>query len=118
MGLFDVNVNATLQVPAELTAALAALLKKGDAIMNDLSKLQATMAQLQDKANETNQTLKDLAKAVIDLKGASDQQSAIDALTGQAQGILDGLTAAEDDADDQVPQPTPTPPSEPTPPTP
>ncbi len=116
MGLFDVNVNATLQVPPELTAALAALLKKGDAIMNDLSQLQATMAKLQDKANETEQTLKDLAKAVIDANNATDKQVAIDALTAQAQSILDGLTTAEDEADDQVPAPAPTP--EPTPPTP
>lgn len=112
MGLFDVNVNATLLIPQELTAALAALLKKGDQIMNDLKKLEDTVAALEAKVDETNDTLKGLAQEVIDLKASGDVQAGIDALTVKAQGILDKLSAAEDAADDQLPAaggPTPTP---------
>lgn len=112
MGIFDVNVNATLLIPQELTAALAALLKKGDQIMNDLTQLQKTVSDLGDKVNETTQTLKDLANEVINLKNTSDVQSQIDQLTAKAQTILDNLTVAEDAADDQVPAP-PAPPAEP-----
>lgn len=75
--------------------------------MNDLSHLTSTIAALQDKADETNTTLLALVLAIQDLKAAApaDQQAAIDALTAQAEGILAGLTAAEDNADDSIPTP-------------
>jgi len=62
MGLVDINLNATLHVPPELTAALAALLKKGDAIMNDVTVLKQKMDALEAKSTEANKTLTDLAK--------------------------------------------------------
>lgn len=72
---------------------------------NDLSVLQATITALEAKATETNATLAGLAQAIIDLKASlpPDVQPQIDALAAQAQKILDGLTAAEDAADDQLP---------------
>lgn len=74
---------------------------------NDLTVLQATMTALEAKATETNATLAGLAQAIIDLKNSqpADVQAGIDALATQAQSILDGLAAAEDAADDQLPTP-------------
>lgn len=73
------------------------------AIMNDLTQLDATLEALKVKADEANATLAGLAQAVIDLKNSGDVQAGIDALTAKAQGILDGLAAAEDAADEQLP---------------
>lgn len=75
-------------------------------VMN-FDRLQQTVGALVAKSQETEGTLRALAQAVVDLKAAlpADQQSVIDALADQAQAALDGLTAAEDSADDQVPQP-------------
>lgn len=75
---------------------------------NDLTALSAKLDELKAKATETNVTLAGLAQAVIDLKNATtaeDKQAQIDALTATAQEILDGLSAAEDAADDQLPTP-------------
>jgi uncharacterized phage infection (PIP) family protein YhgE len=85
--------------------ALALLTMKGNQVSNDLTVLQATVAALGAKATETNATLAGLAQAIIDLKNAqpADVQAGIDALAAEAQTILDGLTAAEDSADDQLP---------------
>jgi uncharacterized coiled-coil protein SlyX len=102
------SIEVTLRLPPEIIAALAALLKKGDIIMNDLKALQDAMAALEAKVTETNATLTGLAQAVVDLKASGDVQAGIDALTTKAQTILDSLTAAEDAADDQLPTP-PTP---------
>jgi len=100
MGLVDINLNATLHVPPELTAALAALLKKGDAIMNDVTVLKQKMDALEAKSTEANKTLTDLAQRVIDLQKSGNIQADIDALADQAQRILDAQSAAEDAADD------------------
>jgi len=102
MGLVDINLNATLHVPPELTAALAALLKKGDAIMNDVTVLKQKMDALEAKSTEANKTLTDLAQRVIDLQKSGNIQADIDALADQAQRILDAQSAAEDAADDQL----------------
>lgn len=91
----------------QIIAALGALTTGQTTMSNDLTALQATLTALEAKAAETNVTLTGLAQAVLDLKNAqpADVQAAIDALTAQAQGILDGLTVAEDAADDQLPTP-------------
>jgi len=99
MGLVDINLNATLHVPPELTAALAALLKKGDAIMNDVTVLKQKMDALEAKSTEANKTLTDLAQRVIDLQKSGNIQADIDALADQAQRILDAQSAAEDAAE-------------------
>lgn len=91
----------------QIIAALGALTIGQQTMSNDLTGLTAVIAKLEEKAKETNITLTLLAQAVLDLKNAqpADVQAAIDALTAQAQGILDGLTVAEDAADDQLPTP-------------
>lgn len=74
---------------------------------NDLTQLEATIAALEAKSDETNTTLAGLAQAVVDLKNAGtpeDKQAQIDALQVRAQAILDKQTAAEDAADDQLPE--------------
>lgn len=72
---------------------------------NDFTHLQDVLSALEAKAIETNATLAGLAQAIIDLKNSppGDVQPQIDALAAQAQSILDGLTTAEDAADDQLP---------------
>lgn len=107
---FVVDSAQLARVEAGNAAILAAIVALGvnlnltrTEIMNDLTQLQATMDALAAKATETNATLAGLAQAVIDLKNSGDVQAGIDALAAQAQGILDGLTTAEDAADDQLP---------------
>lgn len=113
MGLVDVNVSATLLMPQEFTAALAALLKKGDAIMNDLTQLKGKMNDLEAKADESNKTLLDLAQKVLDLQKSGNIQADINALAEQAQRILEKQSIAEDQADDALVDPVPeTPPVE------
>lgn len=111
MALFDFNI--TLRLPPEFFTAVdrivTAINLKGTAIMNDLTQLTAAVDALETKATETNATLAGLAQAIIDLKATGDVQAGIDALTTKAQGILDGLSAAEDAADDQLPVPPPAP---------
>lgn len=85
--------------------SLATLLRKARHMANDLTGLDAKVDELGAKVTETNTTLAGLAQAVIDLKNATDQQAAIDAITAKAQAILDALSAAEDAADDQLPTP-------------
>ena len=88
-----------------LEASIATLIKGVQRMSNDLSVLQTVVGNLEAKATETNATLAGLAQAVIDLKNSqpSDVQAGIDALVVRAQAVLDGLTAAEDAADDQLP---------------
>lgn len=106
MALISIEVN--LRLPPETTAAIAALLKKGDKMINDLEQLKTAMAALESKVTEANATLTGLAQAVVDLKNSANVQAGIDELTAKAQQILQSLTTAEDAADDQLPQP-PTP---------
>lgn len=105
MALFDFNI--TLALPREFFNAVdklvAVIISKGNAIMNDLTQLQATVAALETKAAENNATLAGLAQAVIDLKASGDVQAGIDELTTKAQAILDSITLAEDAADEQLP---------------
>lgn len=72
---------------------------------NDLSVLQGTVEALKVKSVEVVATLAGLAQAIIDLKNSApaDVQAGIDALAVDAQAVLDGLSAAEDAADDQLP---------------
>jgi uncharacterized coiled-coil protein SlyX len=86
-----------------IEVSLSSLLRKVKHMANDLTGLDAKVDELGAKAAEANATLAGLAQAVVDLKTAVDQQAAIDAITAKAQAILDGLTAAEDAADDQLP---------------
>jgi hypothetical protein len=90
---------------ARIEASLLHLLKGLTDMGNDLTGLDAKVDELGAKADEANATLAGLAQAVVDLKAATDQQAAIDAITAKAQTILDGLTTAEDAADDQLPTP-------------
>lgn len=109
--MFDFTLN--LRLPPEFFTAVdrivTAINLKGNAIMNDLSLLNAAVAALETKAAETNATLAGLAQAIVDLKASGDVQAGIDALTVQAEGILAGLSAAEDAADDQLPPAPPAP---------
>jgi hypothetical protein len=98
---FDVHHFLHFDAPG-IERALLRIIRTGATIMADLSVLQATVDALGVKATETNATLAALAQAVVDLKNAPDQQAAIDAITAQAQGVLDGLSAAEDAADDAL----------------
>lgn len=89
--------------PAQLNrieASLATLTGKANRIMDDLSKLQTTENALVAKTDTLVAEFKALAQAVVDLKNAGgSQQGAIDALTTQAQGVLDKLSVAETDAE-------------------
>lgn len=108
MTLFEFNI--TLRLPPEFVIAvdrvIAAINLKGNAIMNDLKKLEDTITALETKVIENNATLAGLAQAIIDLKASGDVQAGIDALTARAQAVLDSIAAAEDAADNQLP-PTP-----------
>lgn len=102
--------------PAQLNrieASLATLTGKANRIMDDLSKLQSTFAALKDEFVKVKGELKALAQAVVDLKSAGgSQQGAIDALTTQAQGVLDDMTTSETAAETQsgvIPAPEPAP---------
>jgi uncharacterized coiled-coil DUF342 family protein len=86
-----------------IEVSLSNILKGIKHMANDLTGLDAKVDELGAKADEANATLAGLAQAVVDLRNASDQQAAIDAITAKAQAILDGLSAAEDSADDQLP---------------
>jgi peptidoglycan hydrolase CwlO-like protein len=86
-----------------IEASLVSLTRKVTAMANDVTGLDAKLDELKAKSDESNATLAGLAQAVVDLKNAADIQPAIDALTAKAQAILDGMTAAEDAADDQLP---------------
>lgn len=88
-----------------IEVSLASIIRKVTHMANDLTGLDAKVDELAAKADEANATLAGLAQAVVDLKNASDQQAAIDAITAKAQAILDALSAAEDAADDQLPAP-------------
>lgn len=87
-----------------IESSLSTILGKVSTMSNDLTNLDAKLDELKAKSDETQATLAGLAQAIIDLKNAGDIQPAIDALTAKAQEILDGLSAAEDAADDQLPQ--------------
>lgn len=88
-----------------IESSLSTILGKVSTMSNDLTNLDAKLDELKAKSDETQATLTGLAQAIVDLKNAADIQPAIDALTSKAQEILDGLTAAEDAADDQLPPP-------------
>lgn len=110
------TVNVVHSFPPEFTGALARIAKAldtlvivGVSIMNDLSKLEAAVTDLEAKVTETNATLAGLAQAVIDLKASGDVQAGIDALETRAKAVLASLAAAEDAADDQLPPTPPTP---------
>lgn len=111
MSLITITINPITDLAPVLARldridiSLRAVAEKVNAMANDFTQANAKLDELQAKANETADTLRGLAQAVVDLKNASDVQPAIDALTAKAQTILDGLTAAEDEADDQLPQP-------------
>ena len=111
MTLFEFNI--TLRLPPEFVIAvdrvIAAINLKGNAIMNDLKKLEDTITALETKVIENNATLAGLAQAIIDLKATGDVQAGIDALAARAQSALDALSTAEDAADDQLPTPPTTP---------
>lgn len=78
---------------------------------NDLSVLQGVVEALKVKSAEVVATLAGLAQAIIDLKNAApaDVQAGIDALAVDARVVLDGLSVAEDAADDQLPVAPPAP---------
>lgn len=105
MALFDFYI--TLQLPPEFFAAVdklvAAINRNGGIIMNDLSKLETAITNLEAKIAETTDTLAGLAQAVIDLKASGDVQAGIDALAAKAEAALASLSTAEDAADDQLP---------------
>ena len=111
MALFDFYI--TLRLPPEFFTAIdkivAVINLKGNAIMNDLTQLEAKLTALETKITETTTTLAGLAQAIIDLKATGDVQAGIDALAARAQSALDALTTAEDAADDQLPTPPTTP---------
>lgn len=111
MALFDFYI--TLRLPSEFFTAvdrLASIIDlKGNAIMNDLTQLEAKLTALEAKIAETTTTLAGLAQAVIDLKATGDVQAGIDALAARAQSALNALSTAEDAADDQLPLLPPTP---------
>lgn len=88
---------------AGIESSLSLLLGKVTNMANDLTGLDAKIAELDLKADEAIATLVGLAQAVVDLTAAGNQQEAIDALTARAQAILDKVAAAEDAADDQLP---------------
>ncbi len=98
-----------LSALAEIVTALTTLNSTGVRIMNNLTELESKIAALEAKVTESSDTLKGLAQAVIDLKASGDVQANIDALAARAQSVLDKLTAAEDEADDQLPTTPPTP---------
>lgn len=107
MALFDIN--AVFQLSPEFFTAVdrivAAINRNGGIIMNDLTKLETAINNLEAKITETNATLAGLAQAVIDLKASGDVQAGIDALAAKAEAALASLSAAEDAADDQLPTP-------------
>ena len=98
-----------LSALAEVVTALTTLNLTGVRIMNNLTDLESKITALETKVTETVDTLKGLAKEVVDLKASGDVQAGIDALAARAQNVLDSLTTAEDAADDQLPVAPPTP---------
>ena len=107
MALIEFNV--ALRLPPEFFTVVdrivAAINRNGGIIMNDLTKLETAINNLETKITETNTTLTGLAQAVIDLKASGDVQAGIDALAAKAEAALASLSAAEDAADDQLPAP-------------
>jgi hypothetical protein len=110
MALFEVIHRHIFESDPSVESALGRIeklalriLQQGARNMNDLSALNAKMDELASKAVETNKTLADLAQMVVDLKNSSDVQAGIDAVAAKAQEILDGMSAAEDAADDVLP---------------
>ena|SRR3990172_911429 len=101
----NITVTFTPQALAEALTLLRRINTRTIIMANDLTGLQTVVDSLEAKAAETNSTLAGLAQAIVDLKGVVDIQPAIDALTAKAVAILDGLSAAEDAADDQLPAP-------------
>lgn len=88
---------------SRVESLLSTILERLNAMTNDLTGLDAKLAELDTKTDEVVTTLSGLAQEVIDLKNATNQQDAIDRLTARAQTILDKIAAAEDAADDQLP---------------
>jgi len=113
MSLITININAVTDLAPvlarldDIVSQTRAIAGKVNTMANDFTALQATIDALSAKVAENGDTLAGLAQAVIDLKGAVDQQPAIDALVVKAQAILDKITADEDAADDQLPPPAP-----------
>lgn len=93
----------------ELRGVHLSLYQLGVRMSLDLTRMEATVAALEAKGAETNATLAGLAQAVVDLKNTlppSDDpavQAKVDELTARAEGVLAGITVAEDAADDQLP---------------
>ncbi len=97
----------TFYIRAHNDAKLDEILKEIKKMANDVTQLKAKVAELKVKSDEVVATLVGLAQAVVDLKNSTDIQKDIDAVTADAQVILDNLTTAEDSADDQLPPVTP-----------